>query len=134
MIDIVDARQRFTTQKGGAARRGIEWKFTFPQWLEWWGEDYFRRGTGHDQLQMQRYHDKGVYELGNVHKGYPRDNSKTAGACTRLANARRDALALEERIDATEAEPSKDWRPFTDDEWEIIRETHGGYRCASFLR
>ncbi len=77
MMDRADAFQKFCTQRNHARHRGIEWRFSFEQWLEWWGDDLDRRGVGHDELQMQRIADAGAYEPGNVRKGYPKDNAKT---------------------------------------------------------
>lgn len=71
----------YNLQTHQARKRGIEWKLTYQEWLAWWGDDIERRGVGHDKLQMQRFHDKGAYEIGNIKKGYPRDNAKTSAAC-----------------------------------------------------
>jgi len=67
----------YALQKHHAKQRGIEWKLTFDEWLQWWGNDLPNRGRGHDKLQMQRYHDAGAYEIGNIKKGYPKENIKT---------------------------------------------------------
>ena len=39
-------------QKCGAKKRGIGWELSFEQWLEFWGEDIDRRGSGANDLQM----------------------------------------------------------------------------------
>ena len=61
-------RRKWHTQKHGAKYRGIEFKLTFEQWKDWWGEDMERRGNGKDDLVMARYNDEGAYELGNIKK------------------------------------------------------------------
>jgi hypothetical protein len=131
--ELRKARQKYATQKGNAKRRGIEWRITFPEWVGWWGEDYFRRGSGHDKLQMQRFHDKGPYALGNIQKGYPRQNSKTRGSVTRLVNTAKDNERRIAAMDSADVCESKDWRPYSDDEWEIIKDTGARMPRASFL-
>lgn len=74
-------------QKSAAARRGIEWKFTFETWLAFWGDDITRRGPRHDQLCMQRFGDSGPYSPDNVKKGYAMENAKTAGVIRRGKHA-----------------------------------------------
>ena len=78
---ISDYRKQYCQQQSGAHFRGIEFKLTYAEWLAFWGEDLKDRGVGHDKLQMMRHHDQGAYEIGNISKGYPRDNMATAGAC-----------------------------------------------------
>lgn len=84
--DISKYRRQFNTQKSTAAQRGIEWQFTFEEWMCFWGDDIDRRGTGHDKLCMQRFHDKGPYHPLNVKKGYAMENAKTAGVLKRSKN------------------------------------------------
>ena len=76
-MDRVTARKRFANQKAGAKVRGIEWKLSFEQWLDWWGDDLDKRGQRSWSLQMQRVADAGAYELGNIRKGTPKDNGRT---------------------------------------------------------
>lgn len=77
MDEIKILKRKFASQKNNAKSRSIEWKLTFDEWLTWWGKDIDNRGQGACKLQMQRYGDNGAYELGNIKKGYPRDNSAT---------------------------------------------------------
>jgi hypothetical protein len=49
---------------------------------------------------MQRLHDSGAYELGNIRKGYPRDNAKTAQAGRRNRDSKRCAAELQAKLDA----------------------------------
>jgi len=108
----------FIAQKHGAKRRGIEWRLTFDQWLDWWGDDIYQRGTGAMSLQMQRPHDKGAYEIGNIVKGHPKDNVRTSCNVRRTRNSERAAKERERRLDALMWEPSlePDDSLWTDDE------------------
>lgn len=74
---LTKLKASFHSQKAGAKRRGVAWELTFDQWLAWWGTDIELRGTGHGNLQMQRYGDTGPYALGNIKKGRPVENSAT---------------------------------------------------------
>jgi hypothetical protein len=74
-------RHAFSVQRSNARRRGIAFRLSFEQWVEFWGEDIHRRGTGPNDLQMQRFHDEGAYEIGNIKKGTPRENAITAEHC-----------------------------------------------------
>ena len=71
-------RQKYLTAKHRATIRGIEWKLTFEEFRDWWGEDIAKRGTGPDDLQMCRYLDRGAYELGNIYKATRTENMRTA--------------------------------------------------------
>ena len=44
----------------------IEWKLSYEQWLEVWGDDLPFRGNKRDDKVMARYGDIGHYEVGNV--------------------------------------------------------------------
>ena len=90
----------FVSQKNGAKRRGIEWRLTFDQWLDWWGDDIYKRGSGAHCLQMQRRFDAGAYELGNISKGLPKENMRTAGNMRRKRAVDRAAHELQSRLDA----------------------------------
>ena len=98
-MNISEARIAFSTQRSGAKSRGIEWKLSFEQWLAWWGSDLGQRGAHRGQLQMQRFHDKGAYELGNIKKGTPKENMKTSGNCRRSMTSLRDHARLQKMLD-----------------------------------
>lgn len=103
-MELETALRCFHKQKENARSRGIGWELSFKQWVEWWGEDLDRRGCRADQLQMQRFADTGPYALGNIRKGYPRDNAKTT-ATMRLNRLSELAKASLERLrDETPAE------------------------------
>ena len=78
-MDERKARIAYCTQQLGAARRGIEWKFSFESWLEWWGKDLDKRGSRSGDLCMQRIWDIGPYSPENCVKGTPLQNAKTRG-------------------------------------------------------
>jgi len=59
---------KYTSQKGHAKHRGIEFNLTFEEWMDWWGDDFDKRGRGKDDLVMARIGDTGPYELGNIKK------------------------------------------------------------------
>jgi hypothetical protein len=104
--------------------------FSFEEWLEWWGDDLDRRGTGHDQLQMQRIGDQGPYAPGNVRKGYPMDNRKTAGQAERVRNGTKRRSEMEREAMGAEPLPTPEDRGMTDDEWEL----HRMFAPRSFMR
>ena len=56
----------FICQRQNARRRGIEFLFTFSDWLRTWGEAIELRGRGADALCMSRINDTGPYAEGNV--------------------------------------------------------------------
>ena len=68
-------RWAYLTQKQHAKRRGIEFLFSFEEWVEWWGDDFERRGCGPDDLQMARNDDVGPYHPDNVYKSTTADNA-----------------------------------------------------------
>jgi len=88
----------YRSQKNGARRRGIEFKLTFEQWLAWWGEDIERRGRGECDLQMQRLADAGAYELGNIKKGTPKQNSQTVKLLRRTQRSLEAAAELQSTL------------------------------------
>ena len=104
-----DINRQYTNQKANAKKRGIDWKFTYESWLEFWGDDIERRGVGHDKLCMQRFGDSGPYHPDNVKKGYPRGNAKTAGVIIRHRNMSEAARTKQTQAD-----------------WEAIRQTFYG--------
>lgn len=64
-------RVAYNDQKKSALKRGVEWQFTFEQWLRWWetelGYNWFKlRGHHTGEYVMARNGDKGPYEASNV--------------------------------------------------------------------
>ena len=65
------ANHRYCSQKSHAKKRGIEWQFTFEEWVKWWednlGPDWMqKRGCTQGKHQMARNGDKGPYAPWNV--------------------------------------------------------------------
>lgn len=100
-MDREEARRAYDHQKAGAARRGVEWEFNFQTWLDWWGADIERRGSGPNDLQMLRFADSGPYAAWNVRKGTPKDNAKTRGNMIRKRNGEAARAELEAARDAS---------------------------------
>ena len=73
-------KQKFITQRTGARNRGIDWHFTFEEWLEWWGDDIANRGNKSGQLVMARIGDQGPYHPNNVRKITSNENHKESCA------------------------------------------------------
>lgn len=114
----------FKTQKAGAARRGIGWELTFEQWLDFWGDDIDRRGSGRNSLQMQRPCDTGPYAVGNIRKGVPKQNSATLSAMHQNRKAARAAKEHQARLDAMMFAPSA---PDADDPTDTLEATASEY-------
>lgn len=70
----VTIKMKWTEQKNRARRRGIDWYFSFEQWLEWWGDDIKNRGDSKGQLCMARKGDTGPYHPDNVYKATNKQN------------------------------------------------------------
>lgn len=71
-------KRQFGMQRSSAKSRGIDWQFTYEQWLAWWGEDISKRGLAADQLVMARHGDTGPYHPDNVKKLSGPDNTREA--------------------------------------------------------
>ena len=66
--------ERYWQQKQNAKRRGINFEFTYAEWIEWWGADITSRGKGKDCLVMARIGDEGPYSPSNTIKMLNQDN------------------------------------------------------------
>lgn len=121
-MEVRKLKAKFAGQKCGAKNRGIEWKLTFEEWINWWGDDIEKRGTGHDKLQMQRYGDKGAYELGNIKKGYPKDNRATWAKTVATRKAEKAKQEHEAWLNALMYQPSNPPKDYEDDEESIEKE------------
>jgi hypothetical protein len=71
-------RHKYNVQRLTAAKRNIDWHFTYDTWIEWWGEDIINRGKSKGQLVMARYSDTGPYHPDNVRKATTGENVKEA--------------------------------------------------------
>ena len=68
-------RKAYQSQKACAKHRGIEWLFTYEEWIGWWGDDWSRRGKGANDLCMARIGDTGPYSIDNVVKATNAENA-----------------------------------------------------------
>lgn len=66
----------YNTQKNNAKKRDIPFEISFEEWCEWWGDDFSKRGSRHDDLCMCRFNDEGPYKLGNIYKDTFENNLK----------------------------------------------------------
>jgi hypothetical protein len=59
---------RYEVQRQAAAKRGISWEITFPEWMAVWTESgkWEERGVGKGHYCMSRHGDLGPYKVGNV--------------------------------------------------------------------
>lgn len=73
-------RYKYSMQKCIARKRGIDFNFTFEDWLSFWQASghWEQRGRNKGQYVMSRYGDVGPYELGNVFIQLNADNSRDA--------------------------------------------------------
>ncbi len=68
-------RTAFLQQRRDSKARGIQFKFNYDDWLNWWGSDILNRGVSSgDKLVMARYGDTGCYEPDNCYKSTSSDN------------------------------------------------------------
>jgi hypothetical protein len=63
-----ELKHKYGCQKTHAKLRGIEFNFTFQEWIDWWGSDIINRGCRKGQLVMARIGDQGPYSSNNVIK------------------------------------------------------------------
>lgn len=74
----------YLCQVSTSKRRGIEWCFTYEEWVRWWqlhlGPNWFnRRGCRKGQYVMARRGDKGPYVWWNVECKTADENNREAG-------------------------------------------------------
>ena len=102
-----------------ARQRGIEWQFTFETWMNWWGEDFEKRGSKKGQLVMARHNDTGPYHPDNVRKTTVEDNVRemryrvggnnrpvgtfkhSEETCQKMSNSRKGRLAWNKGLAGT---------------------------------
>lgn len=71
IVSIKKAKLCFNDHKKNARKRGIDFHFTFEEWVKWWednlGPDWLKlRGRSSKQYQMARKGDEGPYCVHNV--------------------------------------------------------------------
>jgi hypothetical protein len=61
-------QNRFYQHKINAERRGVEFKFTFDEWVKMWEDSgkWDERGWGSEKYCMARHNDTGPYSIDNV--------------------------------------------------------------------
>lgn len=111
----------YRSQKSGAKQRGIAFELTFKEWCDFWGDDIDRRGTGCDDLQMQRFGDSGPYALWNVKKGTPKQNMRTMGAVRRMRNTTLAGEVREAELDHLMSQESGEDDYLDDDAHELSK-------------
>jgi hypothetical protein len=106
---MTNYKHKYGVQKFGAKKRGLDFHFTYEEWLDWWGEDIENRGRGKGQLVMARYGDVGPYHPDNVFKNTAEQNvreAQTGIPKSEEANAKRSA-ALKGRPQSDEHRAKK---------------------------
>ncbi len=74
--ELKHKHHRYMKHRRSAKWRGIAFLFTFEEWVEWWGEDWEKRGNGPNDLVMARVGDTGPYHPSNVRKLTMAENSR----------------------------------------------------------
>lgn len=73
--NLANPKQKaYLDQRACAKRRKIEFNLTFEEWVDFWGEDFRKRGIRRKDLHMCRYDDIGAYEVGNIYKDTQENN------------------------------------------------------------
>jgi hypothetical protein len=70
--------EKYYTQRRESIKRGIDFQFSFEDWIQWWGNDIVNRGRCKGQLVMARYKDQGPYHPDNVRKATCSENATEA--------------------------------------------------------
>ena len=68
-------KDKYRDHKFRAKKRGLDFHFTYEEWIEWWGKDIVRRGNRKGNLVMSRYGDVGPYHPDNVFKNTAEQNA-----------------------------------------------------------
>ena len=121
----------YATQRHRAKSRGIEFKLTFKEWCDFWGDDIERRGSGPNDLQMQRIGDSGPYAIGNIKKGTPSQNAKTMGLVRRSRNTALAREIHEAELDYLMTQESGEEKWLDDDAHELAKL---GYKTSLHAR
>ena len=102
-----DLRQKFSSHRSDAKRRGIPFLLTFEEWLDIWSESgkLEQRGNRSGRYVMARYGDKGAYEPDNVRiilfEENAREKRMTLDAKIKIGKAHRGkivSVATRERL------------------------------------
>jgi hypothetical protein len=76
MRGFKDPLRSYNAHAAGAAKRGVEFLLTFPEWWDLWRNYYDRRGNKANNLVMCRNGDSGPYAVGNVRIGTVTENGR----------------------------------------------------------
>jgi len=76
--EMLEYKQQFNDHYKNAKKRGIEFQFTYEEWVAWWGDDITARGNKQGQLVMARHGDIGPYHPDNVRKATQEENRAEA--------------------------------------------------------
>lgn len=136
-MDIKELKRKYRAQRNGAQRRGIEWKLTFEEWVNWWGDDIPNRGKTRFELQMQRYGDIGAYELGNIKKGIPKHNAATRSSVCQNRKSDKAKMEHEAYLNTLMWEPSAPDKTEKEDylsEYEKEMKNNGNYSSQFFVK
>lgn len=63
----MSSKRAYRAQIDNSRRRGIEFNFSYREWLDFWGDDLKDRGKCKGQLVMARKGDRGPYSIENVY-------------------------------------------------------------------
>jgi DNA-binding CsgD family transcriptional regulator/predicted HTH domain antitoxin len=85
----------YRCQRRSAAVRGIDWKFTFPEWWSIWQASGKWSLRGRSGYCMSRKNDAGAYEVGNVEIITTSQNSSDSYK-TKPSKKRREAISYQE--------------------------------------
>lgn len=66
--ELADYKQVFSNARSRANKSGVGWILSFDEWIEWWGDDIDRIGTGQNDLRMVRISDKEPFSIHNIRK------------------------------------------------------------------
>jgi hypothetical protein len=113
-------RSAYASQKSHAKARGVQFKLTFDEWLQWWHDTghYHERGRGKLNYVMARFGDKGAYELGNIYCCTVSENARTSNKLNprTISKKTRDA-ATAANTGRTHSKSSRDKMSASQSKW-----------------
>jgi hypothetical protein len=113
--------KQYRAQKNGAKARGIDWHFTYEEWIEWWGDDITKRGRKGPDLVMARKGDTGPYHPDNCKKITHRENAREG-----QIGKKRKPLTDEHRAKISESHKGKKRIPLADETKKKISKANKG--------
>jgi hypothetical protein len=78
--ELIDANKKFLVHKNRSKSKGIDFEFTFDEWLSMWIDSghWHERGKCKGQYVMSRINDTGPYKIGNVYINTHANNIREA--------------------------------------------------------